>query len=80
MRSIAHSMPVSKPPSLAAPFEQREQRLDVGGGHRTPIGAARERRDDLPGAAVVVGRPLHAAGSHTKIRRRLGLASGRLAP
>ena len=53
---------------------ERQQILDVGVGHRPPVGAAREREQDLR------GRTRRLSVGHEKMRRRLGESPGAFAP
>ena len=68
---------VSNAAFAPAGLVEAQQRLQVGVGHRLPIRAARQRREDLPGArrASAPGD----AGRQTKIRRRLGVSPGPVA-
>ena len=71
-------------PVAPADLIEVQQRLQIGVGHRLPIGAARQRRENLPRArrlrsrARLPGRPDERRDS-TKIRRRLGVSPGPVA-
>ena len=62
--------------SLRAGRDTGERRLQIGVGDRTPIGAARERRDDRLGAALSSAGRRGLADEHAAAARRVARMAG----